>query len=277
MDSNLVARIMSALIALPIVLYVLASGGISFFITIAAVTVIGLREYGRMIVPTQGFHYWLYVFLGTTATATAMWIGDSYLALALFQMSVFVLAMSFVWTKVPLDQAWRQMTGLAFGFFYVGVTHYALYQLRVLGNDLGDDHVGAIWVILLLSTTWASDTGAYFAGRSFGKHPLHAIISPKKTWEGFIGGVIAGITLPMCIVLLMHSVIPSVTIWDALWIALPGSLLAPMGDLVESMLKRAHGIKDSGSVLPGHGGLLDRLDGVYFVTIWAFLYVAVIR
>ncbi len=116
---------------------------------------------------------------------------------------------------------------------------------------------------------WSSDTFAYLTGRAFGKHPLHAILSPKKTWEGFIGGTLltAG-----CAALIFHF-------WElgdtlpALFLGAAFSVFGTAGDLFESALKRQHNIKDSGNFIPGHGGALDRFDAFLFgcVVFWSWL------
>ncbi len=138
---------------------------------------------------------------------------------------------------------------------YTGVTLAALVHLRALEN-------GAWWIILALAVTWMNDTGGYFAGRAFGKHKLYPRISPSKTWEGAIGGAAASTAGALIIKLFFLTSIP---LWGAALIGLGGSVIGPLGDLSESMLKRAFGAKDSGAMLPGHGGLLDRIDALLFV------------
>ena len=129
----------------------------------------------------------------------------------------------------------------------------------------------------MLIATWSNDTAAYFAGRAFGKHKLYERISPKKTWEGFIGGALGSTCVTVAFVMGCNHWMPSLTYVDALWIGIPAAVLAPLGDLVESLLKRSYNIKDSGGVLPGHGGLLDRVDAVYYVAPWVLFYVHVLR
>ena len=116
--------------------------------------------------------------------------------------------------------------------------------------------------------TWAYDTGAYLYGRQFGKHKLFERISPKKTWEGTIGG--SGIALLVALVLFF--IVKDVNLFD--WIALTIMILVfgTFGDLVESLIKRNLKIKDSGSVLPGHGGILDRFDSILISAPFVFLY-----
>jgi len=124
-----------------------------------------------------------------------------------------------------------------------------------------------IWTMLALVTAWATDTGAYLAGTRLGKHKFFPRISPKKTWEGAIGGWLAApLTMlalgGLCGLPLAHC---------ALWGILIG-LAATFGDLAESLLKRQTGVKDSGNIVPGHGGILDRLDSLLFTAVVTYYY-----
>ena len=119
---------------------------------------------------------------------------------------------------------------------------------------------GHFWLLTALMMVWAADSGAYFAGRRFGKHKLSPRISPNKTVEGLIGGLVAGIAAALAMSLLAgadSSQLPMIAL-----VALVATLFSVVGDLFESLLKRHAGVKDSGHIIPGHGGVLDRLDGV---------------
>ncbi|HSM11029.1 MAG TPA: phosphatidate cytidylyltransferase [Lysobacter sp.] len=119
---------------------------------------------------------------------------------------------------------------------------------------------GHRWLLAALMTVWAADTGAYFVGRKFGKHKLAPRVSPNKTIEGLIGGVVAGVVVAMAFALLAGATpaqLPIVAL-----VALVAVLFSVIGDLFESLLKRHANVKDSGHLIPGHGGILDRIDGV---------------
>ncbi|KAF1701851.1 phosphatidate cytidylyltransferase [Pseudoxanthomonas suwonensis] len=116
------------------------------------------------------------------------------------------------------------------------------------------------WLLAALALVWAADTGAYFAGRHLGRHKLAPTISPNKTIEGAAGGVVAGIAAALGFGWLAGAGLPQ---WPALaLVALVATLFSIAGDLIESLLKRQAGVKDSGDLIPGHGGVLDRIDGV---------------
>jgi phosphatidate cytidylyltransferase len=114
------------------------------------------------------------------------------------------------------------------------------------------------WVLFTLALVWAADTGAFFAGRWLGRVPLAPRVSPKKTWEGVFGGML----MSGLVAWLAATFIFSVDVWQFVAICIAVAAVSIVGDLTESMLKRAVGLKDSGSVFPGHGGMLDRIDSV---------------
>ncbi len=139
----------------------------------------------------------------------------------------------------------------------------SLIGLLRMGNN------GPWWVVLACSVTWLNDTGAYFAGRAFGRHKMLPKASPKKTWEGFAGGMAASLASAFAVRAVgFHALTPV----DCVAIGIPAGILGPMGDLSESILKRALGVKDSGNLFPGHGGMLDRIDALLFNAVFIFAY-----
>ena len=170
---------------------------------------------------------------------------------ALFAVAACALALV-LWPGFgePTDGAW-----LIAGVLYVGVLGAHLLLLRTLPN-------GSAWVAVLLGAAFATDTGAYAAGRLFGRRLLAPVISPAKTWEGGAGGIAAGAAATVALPLLL-GIAPAAPWLAALAIGLP--LAAIGGDLLESALKRRMGVKDMSTLLPGHGGLLDRLDSLLAV------------
>lgn len=139
--------------------------------------------------------------------------------------------------------------------------------IALMKRDLGD--AGPGWILLTLAMIWLSDTGAYFAGRAFGKHKLAPIVSPKKTIEGALGGL-AGTLVGAF--LLRFLMLDFLSIADVLVIAVVANVLGQAGDLCESLIKRSVGVKDSGTIIHGHGGMLDRVDAVLFAAPWVYLY-----
>jgi phosphatidate cytidylyltransferase len=148
----------------------------------------------------------------------------------------------------------RELIAITFGIFYlVGFTSY-LFRLH-------GQFAGAHWTILFLLIVWAGDVAAYFGGKRWGRTKLYPEISPKKTREGALAGIVASVVVTLAYKLLFFRGLPWLGI---LFIPLFVGSVAQIGDLCESFIKRAFDKKDSGSILPGHGGFLDRFDGVVF-------------
>ncbi|MEI6790722.1 MAG: phosphatidate cytidylyltransferase [Myxococcaceae bacterium] len=146
------------------------------------------------------------------------------------------------------------------GFSYITCGLLSLFLLR--------QQAGFEWGLLILIATWSNDTFAYFSGKALGRHPLCPSISAKKTWEGFFGGALGTLLMPF----LLKNFLSNLSTADILWVCLPCMILAPAGDLLESKIKRLYGVKDSGNLLPGHGGFLDRIDALLLTAPWALLY-----
>jgi phosphatidate cytidylyltransferase len=150
------------------------------------------------------------------------------------------------------------------GVLYIGVPYYFLLDIGIDETSTYEPY--RIFGLLLL--TWANDSWAYLIGSKFGKTPLFKRISPKKTWEGTLGGI----ALTIFTGYLLSLFFQEWRVIDWIIIALIVGIFGTLGDLVESMLKRSLGIKDSGSILPGHGGLLDRFDGFMFMIPYVYIF-----
>lgn len=168
----------------------------------------------------------------------------------------WLLAFVFVCLYPRGTAVWhRRAFLLPLGLMVLIPGYVTLLQLRAI-----EDY--RFFILLLIALIAAADSGAYFAGRAFGKHKLAVHVSPNKTWEGFVGGQLA-VCVVLWIALLVHGI--QVSAMQAVLITLGALLLAAasvVGDLFESMLKRQAGMKDSGTLLPGHGGVLDRIDSL---------------
>ena len=207
-------------------LFKLSKFQLSLYVTLTAVigayTVMSLERYGLHNL----FYLSIMVFLGT---------------------AFFWLIIVPIWFKTKFIISNKLLT-VSLGFLLIGSLWLAMVCAKVANP----------WLLLvLLASIWISDSAAYFAGKTFGKNKLAPNISPSKTWEG-VGGALIGVTI-FGIILYLGFDIKNLAIFPALWVM---SMLGVMGDLFESMLKRQANIKDSGNLLPGHGGLLDRIDGL---------------
>lgn len=256
-------RIVAALVGLVLILPAIVWGGLVGTHVVAGIALlIALDEYSRMAVPEA---HW-------KALAGLVLCGGAVYAAQLFALPGVSMAVLAVATMVTLigsmvlvpdtDRGQRTAVRLVAGLVYVPVLLSYVVQVRRFEDGLA-------WLFLILTVTWAGDTGAYFAGRALGRHKLFERVSPKKTWEGAVGGFLASIALACAFKLFW---LPSLTWAHA--VALGGLLdvVGVLGDLVESMFKRAYGVKDSGWIMPGHGGILDRVDSLLFTAPTAFVY-----
>lgn len=265
------ARVGTAIVAIPVVLGVNYVGGWPFAITMALVALVGTYELFQM---ERRAGYSPFVLAGLAGSAAlvvipvfvdkpqAGWVG-------IIVATVVASGWYFLFPKSARSgrSATHELRGVderqgmsvlnwcltCLAPLFVGLL---LGHLSVLRHY----HRGAWWVFLALIVTWAYDTGAFLTGSYFGKRPFMSHISPRKTMEGLIGGLIAS-----TVVGLVGVEVIGLYVWQALLLGLLGGAAAQLGDLLESMLKRQLGVKDSGMIFPGHGGLLDRTDSLLLV------------
>lgn len=162
---------------------------------------------------------------------------------------------------------WNDALVILLGVLYIGFPLSTVVSTRALSDGQ--------WLVLFLAVvTWASDTGAYYAGTLWGKHPLLPSISPKKTVEGVLGGLVLAVGVAL---LAQQWFATQLSLSDAFMLGILLTIVGLVGDLFESFIKRRTGVKDSGGILPGHGGMLDRLDSLLFTAPTFYYYVAYIR
>jgi phosphatidate cytidylyltransferase len=167
------------------------------------------------------------------------------------------------------ERAFNRWAWAMAGVLYVGWLLSYMVALRGLGD-------GRNWVFFTLFTTFGSDTAAFFVGRALGRHRLAPKISPGKTWEGTIAGILGAIIVSLLFTIPSPLSLP-LGYWQAIPLGLAVSIFGQLGDLVESLLKRNMGVKDSGKSIPGHGGFLDRIDSIIFAGVVVYYYVLWVR
>lgn len=208
--------------------------------------------------------------LGIAIALTSLLIASPHgtlpvIAIVLPGILLALLAMLF--SSNPIESRFRDTAIAVFGSLYVGLTLSTLVSTRTLP--------GGEWLIVFIAlVTWAGDIGAYYAGTLWGRHPLAPSISPKKSVEGLLGGLALSLLIAL---LAQFWLVPQLTIVDALILALLMTGTGLLGDLCESAIKRSVGVKDSGGILPGHGGMLDRLDSLLFTAPTFYYYVTLVR
>ncbi|HAN32086.1 MAG TPA: phosphatidate cytidylyltransferase [Myxococcales bacterium] len=187
--------------------------------------------------------------------------------------SVIVVLTLSLWRLKEVELASRRAASMVLTLAYIGM--FAASLVAILHSTTAQTYSGSYpfgssALLTLFAIVFAGDTAAYFAGRFFGKTKLYPLVSPKKTVEGTVGGLIGSM---LAAAACSHWLLGSAELSSWVIVALLCGAIAQVGDLVESLFKRASGTKDSGSLLPGHGGMLDRLDGVLFAApaFWAWL------
>ena len=265
-NANLAIRIATAAVGAPLIIGLLYKGAPwGFYLLVLPATLIGAWELFNMTHPGDRLSQVLGVAMSAVASL-ATYLAESDTRI-LFTMIVAVPLLGPLLTLLrpgEVKGAALRATSMGFGPLYIGVP---LTLLALMRRDLGDD--GPAYVVLTLMFAWFGDTGGYFAGRFLGKHKLYEAISPKKTIEGSVGGL-AGSVFGA---LLAHFwFLPSLSLPHGIILALVAGALGQAGDLGESLLKRSTGVKDSGAIVPGHGGILDRVDALLVTSAVTFLY-----
>jgi phosphatidate cytidylyltransferase len=263
-NRNLLVRVGSAVVLLPIVLALLYLGGVWTAVLMGVAAAACAHEYLTITLKTLSPVGWFTVAaaacmpllpVATPAHATELAVA----------MTGVVLFAGWTWHLVrsPLADAPVRIAQLLTAFVYASGGLTALAALRMVPQ-------GGWWVMVALVITWGNDTSAYFTGRLLGRHKMYPEVSPNKTWEGFAGGMVGAVAFLFG---LRQLFFPGLSVVDCLVLGILGSILGPVGDLSESMLKRAYGVKDSGRIIPGHGGMLDRIDALIFNAPLVLLYV----
>ncbi|MGK4002779.1 phosphatidate cytidylyltransferase [Sorangium sp. So ce1036] len=265
--SNLATRVLTALVAAPLLLALLYLGpswGWAALVAVAAA--IGALEFFSMTHADDRVGRLAGVALTLVVLGVIVGFGRSPAALlALIFLLPFAAMLLTLMRLGDMRTAALRVLAATFGPLYVGG---GLGALALLRRDAGAD--GPSFVVLALLLSWFSDTGAYFAGRFLGKRKLYEAVSPKKTVEGALGGLLFAVLGA----LLAHVwFLRSLPLVDGLALAIVAGGLGQAGDLGESLFKRSFGIKDSGGIVPGHGGILDRVDALLVTGTITYLYV----
>lgn len=257
-------RWLTGLVALPILIYLIGFGPrYLFYGVVLAVAILGLAEFYAMTAPLMPrFLRWasgflLLILFAVLYVRRVHLLPVSVLLWALVPLTYFALIY-----KRPSPDATGEMGRFALGTVYIGLPLALLVLMDFLPR-------GRLWIFFLLTVVFATDTGALYCGRFLGRHKLAPNVSPNKTWEGAAGGAL----LSLISGLLFMKIFGLRSGWaGTTLLVLCVSVVSQVGDLVESMLKRHHEIKDSGMLLPGHGGILDRIDGLLFSIPFLYAY-----
>lgn len=250
-------RILSAAVGIPIILLLAWAGEYYWMILVFLMAFIGLFEFYRGVKAYNRQPMWLAGFpvLIWALTFDSTAFGNALVVAALLLSVILLVILYPRYHIIDLALSW-------FGALYVGILMGYIWKLSTLPHHF--------WVILFaLLLTWASDSGAYFAGKFYGKHKMAPELSPNKTWEGFIGGFLATILVSLA----GFWIMPGYSFYQYAGLGIAVGVIAPVGDLFASGIKRGFNIKDFGQLIPGHGGVLDRLDSFMCVAPLVYLLI----
>ena len=293
----MIKRVATAVVLIPLVLLLVLKAPLYFLALVAgAVALLAIAEFLKLVTPygvqpltltTYVFVALFFVFVIVASTnrtplveTTAMVYGTT-LAAALAPFIFLTVAMRM--RRANLTSGYPAAAAAVFAFAYVAIPMALLVGIR-------QQPAGAIWTIYTLLAVWAGDIFAYFVGKSLGRHRMSPHVSPKKTWEGAAASIVASVIVGT--LWIQHA--PGISsallraglierpdgmwgleqppLWPIILLSAVVNIAAQLGDLVESLIKRGAGVKDSGTILPGHGGMLDRIDAMLFAVpvVWAY-------
>ncbi|MBC8424498.1 phosphatidate cytidylyltransferase [bacterium] len=268
--ADIVPRLLVILVAVPLVIWAALQGGLIFRLLVGVIILLGLREFA-LLMEAKG--YGPSRVLCVAAGVCFAWTGASGGGrLPLLLTLVTALAVIIELFRREMREPLAKAGVTVFGAMYVGWLGSFMVQLRELPPPPGADYdLGLRALGLMAAITWCYDTAAYLVGVAAGSRPLFARISPRKSLEGALGGAAAAVAAGVAA---SATFAPFVTTLQGALIGLGGAVLAQAGDLVESLLKRDAGLKDTAGLLPGHGGVLDRMDSVLFTAPFIYYVVA---
>jgi phosphatidate cytidylyltransferase len=256
----MITRIITGAILALLAVLVVVNGGLVYFFVMLALSLVGLNEYLQLMKRYRPLP--LAAFLAVAAMMYMAWFETPLGVLGAIALGLGLVAVSGLLIGAKPGVTIR-MAATSLGILYLGMGFTHLLMLRDLeaGRDI---------VLTVIFGTWAGDTVAYFTGKYFGSTPMVPTLSPKKTWEGFAGGVIGTILL-----VVFMGLYTDLSALDSLLLGAVIAVVGPTGDLFESLLKRDVQIKDSGKGLPGHGGVLDRFDALLWTAVASYYLLTV--
>ncbi len=249
-------RLLSGIVLMALALLFLIMGGNMLLVATAFLSLVGMMEFMRM----AKVHKTPLAVLGygaVTALYVLLFIGnmDKFMTVIVIYLMALMAIYVVTFPKFSVEQIFFPW----FGFFYAGLLISYIYQVRELPGG-----VFSVWLIFIAA--WGSDTCAYCAGMLFGKHKAFPVLSPKKTWEGCIGGVAGAAIIAVLYCLITNNLFgQNFSMIQFAIVCACGAVISQIGDLAASAMKRNKEIKDYGKLIPGHGGVLDRFDSIIFV------------
>jgi len=263
----LTQRLLVIILLLPVGILLVAFGGIPFYLFMTLILAASAWEYSQLF-RKGGWKPWnALVIVSVSALALFRSFVQFEHSPTIISLSVLVaMAYHLYQYEKGREEAPIDFCITLGGILYIGWLGSYMISIRNLPNGLW-------WFMLILPAAWLADSGAYLVGSRLGKHKMAPRLSPKKTWEGYFAGAISGVLGGMLLAALWGMRFPGMTLEKGAVIGLVMGVLSPLGDLGESMFKRMVGSKDSSNLLPGHGGVFDRIDSWIWASVLGFFLV----
>ena len=237
-------------------------GPFLFAAFLGLVSAIATYEFYRMALPGRRLEFCFALLCGVLVLVIPLYETNvSFLPVVIG--CLLFLFLLFLFRIRDIANAAREVSFAILGFLYIPVFLAHLVMLR-------QTVYGVQWLMVVMLIVMSNDSLAFYSGKTLGKHRLYPLVSPKKTIEGAVGGLIGSI---IGVALAKYTFFPQLSAFDVLFTAIFIGIIGQIGDLFESMLKRGFGVKDSGGIVPGHGGILDRMDSIIFAAPATYYYV----
>jgi phosphatidate cytidylyltransferase len=263
-------RILTAIVALPILLFAVWSTNPYFFLALtAAALLLALAEFYSLAAKVGAKPLQVPGYAAALVVVAAFVYGEASLAVAAVVALAVVSLGAGAFRPDEIKQSLLSVSTTVFGVVYIALLGGCLAGVRVVPDNAAAAHLSSKLLTTFFAFVMMSDTGAYYVGRAIGRRKLAPRVSPGKTVEGSIGGFAAAVvTGPLCRMIFF----PELPVAHALALGAAVGVIGQLGDLAESLLKRSAGVKDSGKLLPGHGGVLDRIDSILFCAPLLYFY-----
>jgi len=269
---NLGSRVIVAIFGAPLIILLILKGGIPFVILVLIINLVAQFEFYKLNETKKMLPLKIVGSIGTIAITILFYkFGIEKIWIIIFPLFYFALLIELFRNKASST---LNLASTVWGLFYPAAFFGFMILIRELPNELGSEYqLGGRWLLLMLIIIWICDTAAYFIGKTIGKHKLFFRVSPNKTVEG----AVAGLIFSFITAYIFHlTYIKDLTLSQCMVIAFIAGTMGQIGDLIESLFKRDAGVKDSSNLLPGHGGMLDRFDAPLFVAPLVYFYLKLI-
>ena len=270
--SNTLVRVIVSFIAIPVLLLIAYLGSWYFSLLVVAISLLSYYEFDKLARSKGAISniWWSLFGISIVQLNTFMkWYDDNFIIITLWFLILILIEL-----YRNKGSAFLNIGLTLFGFLFFSISGISLISIREFFDSSNSEYIkGAFLIISIFGTIWICDSAAFFGGTKFGKHKLFPRVSPNKSWEGAIFGFAASF---LSMIIFQKLFLDFLSIQNILFIGFMIGTLGQIGDLIESLLKRDAGIKDSSNLIPGHGGVFDRFDSLFFSVPFIYYYLKLV-